>query len=222
MLYRVLFAVLRPIARVLYGLRPGEVPQIPEGEAAMIVANHANFLDPVLVSLVLPRQIHWVAKEELFHIPLFGGFIRRLGAIPIRRDSGDVKSLKAIMKVARGGKIVGIFPEGTRMKGVDLDRAKPQTLTLASRLHLPVYPVSIRGPYRIFSKMEVIFHSPITFEKKVTGDEAQELMREIMREIYSQVYPEGHPDLEPGAAISTDKLENKELEKEREDGNHHQ
>ena len=108
-----LYAILRPIimllARLFFGLRSRGMEHVPGTGPVLFVANHASFLDSPLVGSVAPRPLNFMAKAELFQVPLFGGLIRRLNAHPLRREGGDAGALRAALRVLKsGGGTVGV------------------------------------------------------------------------------------------------------------------
>lgn len=117
------------------------------GAPYVFASNHTSALDiPALLS-VLPKNFRWIAKKELFDIPVFGYAIRRVGYIPI--DRGDtraaVKSLGMAASRIKDGASVVIFPEGTRSKDGNLLPFKSGGLGLAIRARVPVVPLAITG-----------------------------------------------------------------------------
>jgi 1-acyl-sn-glycerol-3-phosphate acyltransferase len=113
-----LYAILKPIAvalmRLLFGLEATGRELVPATGPVLIVSNHVSVLDPPLVGGSVPRPVFFLAKEELFRIPLFGRLIRALNARPVRRDGSDMRALKAALGLLREGRALLVFPEGTR------------------------------------------------------------------------------------------------------------
>ena len=115
----------------------------------------------------------------------------RLGAFPIKRGKGDVGSIKTAYKHFEDGNIVGIFPQGTRVKANNRNSAgiKPGAALLATNAGVKVIPASVEGNYRLFGKIRVVFGEPYMIEvekgKKLTSDELSEISRGIMQKIYS-------------------------------------
>lgn len=145
----------------------------------------------VFIGYKLKRLVRYMAKEELFKIPLLSSFIRRLGAFPVSRGKGDVGAIKTALKLLEEGHIVGIFPEGTRLKhkkGKTI-KAKPGAALLAQKSGAPILPVAICGRYRPFSKIKIVFGKPFTLDlekdKKYTNSELVEFSEGIMKKVYS-------------------------------------
>lgn len=203
-----LYAVLKPIAlalmRLLFRLERVNPGLVPATGPVLIVSNHVSVLDPPLVGSSAPRPLFFMAKEELFRIPLFGRLIRALNARPVRRDGSDMRALKAALALLREGRAILVFPEGTRgEEGQPLREGKPGVGMLAVLSGAPVVPVYVSGSGYALprgralprpAKVRVTFGPPLIFktegkkEGKRAGDEgrkeayreaAQEMMRAI-------------------------------------------
>lgn len=155
---------------------------LPRGEAPVFVANHQSNLDIPVLSLVLPREVLWLAKRELFRIPVFGQAIRAVGYLPV--DRGDADAARASLGVAarevRGGFPVILFPEGTRSGDGRLLPFKLGFLHVAEESGAPVVPVVLRGTSALWPKgraaarpgrVRVSFLSPLRFAPTDDGDE---------------------------------------------------
>lgn len=170
--------------RIIYPFEVVNMPSI-EDKSYVLVANHKSYLDPLVLSVLFPRKIRWMAKKELFETPVIKNIMKGVDAISVDRDSGDAKSTLQAMRVIKGGEVLGIFPEGTRVKTVDYKSAKSGTALLAARTGTDVIPVYIEGEYKPFRKRRYIFREIIPFEKKkLTEVEYDQKMEWIMKTIY--------------------------------------
>ena len=199
-----LYAILKPIVvalmRLLFRLERVNPGLVPATGPVLIVSNHVSVLDPPLVGGSAPRPLFFMAKEELFRIPLFGRLIRALNARPVRRDGSDMRALKAALALLREGRAILVFPEGTRgEEGQPLRKGKPGVGMLAVLSGAPVVQVYVSGSGYALprgralprpTKVRVTFGPPLIFktEGKRAGDEgrkeayreaAQEMMRAI-------------------------------------------
>jgi 1-acyl-sn-glycerol-3-phosphate acyltransferase len=111
---------------------------------AIFVCNHISMWDPVMIAMVSPRLVHFMAKSELFKSPLGNLFFRSFLAFPVNRKQSDMASLKNAMRVLDHGKVFGIFPEGKRTVTDDLDELEKGAAFLAIRSGAPVLPMYIR------------------------------------------------------------------------------
>lgn len=184
MFYNVIKAITGWLLKILY---PYEVVNMPalEEKAYLLVANHKSNWDPLFLSILFPKQVRWMAKRELFEIPILKQILQGVGAISVDRNHGDAKSTIIAMRALKNKEIIGIFPEGTRVKTVDYDQGMPGTILLAARTGTEVLPVYIEGDYKLFRKRRYIFRTPIPFEKeKLTEEAYQKRMRALMATIY--------------------------------------
>ncbi|RMH01160.1 MAG: 1-acyl-sn-glycerol-3-phosphate acyltransferase [Aquificota bacterium] len=124
---------------------------IPEG-ACIVASNHRSHLDPPVLNSVFPEPLRFLAKEELFRVPLLGGLLPHMGALPVRRGSGDVEVLELSMELLHKGCKVCIFPEGTRANPGEFLKPKLGVGLLAIRSGKPVLPVYIEGTDRVLPR----------------------------------------------------------------------
>lgn len=100
--------------RLLFGLRIYGLEHIPRRGAVIIASNHRSNFDPPIHGGIVPREVSFFAKEELFRSRWFGAFIRYLGAFPVKRGQFDRGSLTVCLRVLKEGGCLLFFPEGTR------------------------------------------------------------------------------------------------------------
>ena len=184
MFYNFLKYIIGFFLRIIY---PYEVINMPtiEDKAYVLISNHKSNLDPLILSILFPRKIRWMAKKELFETPFIKQVMNGVDAISVDRDNGDAKSTLQAIRVIKGGEVLGIFPEGTRVKRIDYKAAKPGTVLLAARTGTDIIPVYIEGDYKPFRKRRYIFREIIPFEKqKLTEEEYSRKMEKIMEIIY--------------------------------------
>lgn len=126
---------------------------LPEG-AYMVVANHASYLDGLLMTAALPPQVSYVVKDDVADWPLVGRVLSRLGVVFIARDTVQMsaRQTRALLKRLRAGEHVGIFPEGTFQRAPGLMPFKLGAFLLATRTQVPVVPVAIRGSRTCFGE----------------------------------------------------------------------
>ena len=108
---------------------------------AIFIANHRSMWDPLILALVSPRNIHFMAKKELFESKVGNFFFRSLYAFPVNRRNVDLQSLKNALKVLDKGEVFGIFPEGKRAVTDSLDEFEKGAAFLAIRSGAPVIPI---------------------------------------------------------------------------------
>lgn len=188
MAYSILTFIFRIIFRVIYRVRVYGLDNVLYDEPIIVCGNHWNNLDPLLISTFFPRKIHWMAKKELFKNKLLGSIIRGLGSFPVDREKADITSTKTALKYLKEGEVLGIFPEGTRVKNKDLNTVKGGTALLALRSNSKIVPVYIDGNYKLFSKMNIYIREVMELEvedrKKLDNEDYEKLTKNIMKRIY--------------------------------------
>lgn len=162
--------------------------KIPEKGPALLCASHNTFLDMFFLGYRLDRWIHWMAKEELFRNPITAFLFRKLGAFPVKRGTGDVGSVKNTYRLLDEGKIVGIFPQGTRKHANGTGRVKSGAAMIAAKAGVPIIPAIVEGNYRMFSKITVNYGDPFfidVHEGKLSKEELAEISTDLINRIYS-------------------------------------
>lgn len=127
---------------------------LPDAGAVVYMPNHQSNFDILALFAGLPGQFRWLAKEELFHIPLFGLAMRRAGYISVDRSNRkkSVESMRrAIERISEGNSVV-IFPEGTRSPNGHLKDFKVGSFTLAIQAQAPIVPIAITGSRDVMPK----------------------------------------------------------------------
>ncbi|KUK83180.1 MAG: 1-acyl-sn-glycerol-3-phosphate acyltransferase [Pelotomaculum thermopropionicum] len=137
------------------------VENLPSGGGAVLVANHVSYWDPVVVGCAFNRRVYFMAKSELFEIPLLGPLISTLGAFPVRRDKSDRNAIRIAVKLLEEGKVVGIFPEGGRNRTGELMRPQPGAAMLAFKAGVPLLPVALKGTRGVLNKVTVTVGKPV-------------------------------------------------------------
>ncbi len=171
--------------RTFFRLKIEGKENIPdESERFIICANHKGYFDPPLVGLAMPFQIGFMAKEELFRNKLFGAFIRKLGAFPIRRGKSDFGALRSAIKMAESSRHIVIFPEGGRSHTNRLRKGKMGAAMVAIKAGADILPIGLEGTYKPFTRITIHIGKPIKlndyFGRKVSSSEMQELTENVI------------------------------------------
>ena len=144
-LYRVLErANFRGIARRLYRVQITGAQRIPARGAAILVANHESMFDPWLLALATPRPVRYMAKAELWRIPLVARVLEAFGAFPVERGTGDGSAMSRAASLLHAGEVIAIFPQGTskQLPGRVFHRGAAR---LALATGAPIVPVRLVG-----------------------------------------------------------------------------
>src|SRR5215210_6828165 len=142
------YVLLGPLLRLLFRPKAKGLENIPAEGPVILAANHQSFLDDLLLPLVVPgRKVVFLAKADYFDKWYLRWFFKGANVIPVRRESRSASdaALQTAVQALREGKVVGIFPEGTRSPDGRLYRGKTGVARMALEGQVPVVPVSIRG-----------------------------------------------------------------------------
>jgi 1-acyl-sn-glycerol-3-phosphate acyltransferase len=198
MLYRLVAGfcacVIRCFCRTRVEVRGLE--NVPREGGAVLVANHASYLDPPVMAIALRRQVHFMAREEILNVPLLGPLLRRCGVFAVRQATADRAAIRRAMALLAEGRLIGIFPEGTRSEHGGLQAAQPGAALIASKAGVPLIPVAIQGTWEAYPRharwmrpapISIAFGTPIyPCDEEARGSRAGELAgisRRIMEEI---------------------------------------
>jgi len=165
---------------------------IPSQGSAVMIANHVSLWDPVVFACSIDRTVHFMAKEELFKVPIIGKLFPALCAFPIKRGQADRNALRIASKLLNNGEVLGLFPEGTRSKTGDLLPFHPGAALFALRSGAPIIVIYITGskttfPLSLRGKIKVAIGKPKyyedLYEKKATTKDLDMVTSDIMEEM---------------------------------------
>ncbi|NEU31116.1 1-acyl-sn-glycerol-3-phosphate acyltransferase [bacterium LRH843] len=149
---------------------------IPDEGGVILCCNHLSNFDPPLLGAYIKRPVHYMAKQELFEKPILKTILPKVHAFPVRRGMSDKRMLRTTMDLLREGKMIGLFPEGTRSKDGTLGKGLAGAGFFALRTEATVIPCAIIGPYKRFKKLKLVYGEPIDFselrENKASAEEA--------------------------------------------------
>lgn len=161
---------------------------IPKQGNYIVCSNHSTVFDPVALSMTTDRQIYFMAKKQLFEVPVLGKILKWLDAIPVDRETADIRAIKQSIDVLRKGELFAMFPEGTRAKEIDLNHAKPGISMIGIKSKSQIIPVFIESEYKFRKPLNIEIKAPISFEayygKKLNTDEYKELSKIVLKRIY--------------------------------------
>ena len=168
----------------IYQLRVIGKENLPSEGGVLLCTNHIHNFDPIVVGITSPRPIHFMAKEELFTVPILGKIMPLINAFPVKRGLSDRGALRKGLGILKEGNVLGLFPEGTRSKTGELGEGLAGAGFFALRSNAHIVPCAIIGPYKPFKRLKVVYGKPIDMEEyrknKATPEQTTEL---IMMEI---------------------------------------
>ncbi|ADL07916.1 lysophospholipid acyltransferase family protein [Thermosediminibacter oceani] len=176
------------LINLLFKIQVEGLEFFPEKGAAIVFSNHKSWWDPIIVGCILKRPVFFMAKKELFKIPVFGFLLRKLNAFPVNRGAPDRKAIKKALEILNDKKVLGIFPEGTRSKDGSLKEPEPGIALLAAKVkEVALVPVAITGDYRFFSLITVRIGRPMRLSLKEEAKLNSKKLTEISRAIFNEV-----------------------------------
>lgn len=153
------------------GYRVRGMERLPPGGALLLI-NHQSFLDPLFAAAGLHRPVSYLARDNLFRVPVIGAILRATYVMPIRREAAGTESMRLSIERCQQGYYVGIFPEGTRTHDGSIGKFKPGFLAIARRSGVPVVPIGIAGAFESYprkvlfprpGRIRVVYGEPISF-----------------------------------------------------------
>lgn len=189
-IYKLLAGLVRKVYRIEIVGKENE----PENAPFLVCANHISNQDVVILAASLKHQVRFLAKAELFKVPLLGRLIRALGAYPVERGKGDVGAIKNTLKLIDEGEVVGIYPQGHRYAGMHPadTEVKGGIGLILTKKRIPVLPVAIQTKkFRVamfFKKTKVIIGKPLYIDipTEITGKK-NDYYNEISAEVFTHI-----------------------------------
>lgn len=203
MIFQVLQVVVPPVARAIF--RPTMIGRenVPRTGGVILASNHLSFADSVVIPVVAPRNVAFLAKHDYFTGTGIKGALQRgwfegLGMLPIDRDDSQaaIASLETALEVLGRGEAFGIYPEGTRSRDGRLYRGRTGVAHLALTAGVPVVPVGLRGTEKLqpvgsrlprLAKVSVSFGQPIDFTGRYDGVPAGRARRQATDQIMAAI-----------------------------------
>ena len=193
------YVLLGPLLRLMYRPKAVGLENIPGEGPALIAANHQSFLDDLLLPLVVPkRKVVFLAKAEYFDKWYLRWFFKGANVIPVRRESHSAAedALRAGVRALKEGRLVGIFPEGTRSPDGRLYRGKTGVARMALEARVPVIPAAVSGTFELMpynqklpkaGPVEVRFGKPLTFERHYETPADRFVLRSVTDEVMYEI-----------------------------------
>ena len=188
MFYRFGRALIKLLNLILYNIHVEGEENIPETGGVVLCPNHISNYDPLAVATHMKRQVHFMAKAELYKNFIVRKVLLAVGTIPVDRGKVSLETLKESLRVLKNGEILGIFPEGTRVKNGERRKPMEGFVVFALKTKSPILPVHIEGEYKFSGKININFGKPIElneyYGKKVKPEEMSKISEKIMDIVY--------------------------------------
>lgn len=177
---------------MLLRIRVSGREHIPSKGGFILASNHASNLDPVLLGVVSPRRLDYLAKEELFRNKFFGWLLASVGSVSLKRGSGDVAALKESLRRLKKGRGLVMFPGGTRSQDGSVGSTQAGVGFLAAKAEVPVIPAFIKGSaaalpkgakYIKPSSITVAFGKQISIERRMPYHQIAEQVMQAIRHL---------------------------------------
>ena len=181
--YVIIKCILTPLFFLIFRPKVIGKSNIPKNGSVVLAGNHTNNLDSVMLIAVVSRQVHFLAKIELFK-GIFGVIVRGLGCIPVNRKIHDKDALKSAKDVLSEGSVIGIFPEGTINRTNDIIMPfKIGAVKMAKDTNSKIVPFVITGKYNIVGKgIKIEFLEAIEV-RDVLDKENDKLMKIVSKKL---------------------------------------
>ena len=195
--YFIVWCISRVVYPTYFRWRVYNPERVPMQGPVVLASNHASYLDPTLVGAALHRAIHYLAREDLFRLPMMGWVLPRLFVVPVDRDGGGGKGLKMILDRLRTGAAIILFPEGTRTRDGLLQHARAGIGLTVIKSSCPVVPVRVFGTFEAYGRqmrvprprhIAVKFGKPLDFSE--LRAEALVCSKARLKAIYQQAADE--------------------------------
>ena len=186
--YKFVIGIFTVFSKVFYKYEVIGAENVPNEGNIILAANHKSNLDPIFVaSAIKNRTVATIGKKELFKNKVLASILNKLNVIPIDRDNPGISTIKTILKKLKEGYAIGIFPEGTRVKGNGFGEAKAGLALFAVRGKANVIPISIISNYKLFNKVTIYIDKPISFEEyykqKLSTEDYERLSSDVLEVI---------------------------------------
>ena len=191
MVYNFCAYALKVILSIFGFLKIYNKDKLPKDDGYVLACTHTGWIDILWLGIsMMPTQVHYMAKKELFESKFLNWLMVKLNAFPVDRENPGPSSIKTPIRLIKNGKIIGIFPSGTRTtEDVPLKRG---AVTIASHAKAPIVPAAYVGPNNFselfrFKRPKIIYGDPIYLRKDLSKKEALDVMSDELNESMQQL-----------------------------------
>ena len=179
--------LIRTFLRIAFRVEVIGKENIPKEGAYLFCANHASNWDPLFMVMFCKREMHFMAKEELFKNPFMRFLAYVYQAFPVSRGNKDMAAMKKSLQILNNGECLGLFPEGTR-NGIEKNgKAQNGAAFMCLRTKTPIIPVGISSNYKFFSKVIVSYGKPLDYSEFYSKNPSKEVLNEVSDKIMGEI-----------------------------------
>lgn len=190
MFYRIMRWLVYPFIRLFIRVEHHGMENVPKNKGYILAANHTSIADMFVITVPVKGQICYMAKEEIFKVPLVKWFFKALGSFAVRRGKGDTEAIDKACNIVNSGKVLGIFPEGTRSKTGEIGKAKSGAALIAMQTKADILPVSIKystGTFKLFCKATVRVGELIPYKEPAEDETQRGSIRRITADVMDSI-----------------------------------
>lgn len=161
LVYKVIKRVVILLTKLFYRVRCDGSEKLPKDGPVIICSNHKSYWDPIFIGAVFKRPVFFMAKQELFKVPLLKQLVTALHAFPVNRQNPDRAAINRSLEILNSGRVLGLFPEGTRCREENrLGKPYNGVALIAFHSSASVLPVAIFGTNRIMPEKTIFPRFP--------------------------------------------------------------
>ena len=187
--YKALRGLFKFAVNLMFRVKCAGVENIPTDGPFVLCSNHTSMLDIPLLIALCPRQICFMAKKELFKIPVLSSVFKKMGAFPVDRGARDIAAIRNALGVVKAGNVLGIFPEGKRYRSGPMREVKTGTSFIIAKTGADMIPVSIykEGSAHPFRRVTVRFGSAVRSAELCDKKAGKEELIAASQKIYDSI-----------------------------------
>ncbi len=186
--YTIARGIVNILFKLIYRINVYGKDNIVIDKKLIVCSNHSHIFDPIILAIIYPTEISFMAKKELFQNKFSKYIFTKLGAFPVDRKETDLKAIKNALRVLKRDGVLGIFPEGTRVNEFNLENVKSGTALISIKSKSHILPIYIEGSYKLFSKINIYIGENIDlseyYGQKLSSEDYFKLSKDILRIIY--------------------------------------
>lgn len=190
MFYRIMRWIAYPFIRIFMRVKYHGMENVPKNKGYILAANHTSIADMFAIAVPVKCQVCYMAKAELFKFKPLEWLFKALGCFAVKRGKGDTEAIDKACSIINNGKVLGIFPEGTRSKTGELGKAKAGVALIAMQTKADILPVSIKyekGTFKLFSKVTVRIGKLIPYTEPTEDEGQRASIRRISGEVMDNI-----------------------------------